>query len=246
MPATTSEADIVFNRANVALAKSQRLIASWLPPKTSDESANAKTEEDLDREEQEIFTPVPDQLGLGAPLPKDVPDGAVKRRDLSSNEALRKRLLGKNANKIQSKSLPAVHGSSTPLPGKNTLAGNKKGDLSRSGPVHARYSAATSDDEDDEGGRSSLGKSKKRATKSEETIPNLGSKSLPEAEDDESNEEGRASSKTQPSSVAQSTTSSVKRARAANFLDEMLAEKAQRKKKKKNKNKQKEATGNNE
>ena len=60
MPATTSEADIVFNKANIALAKSQRLIASWLPPRTAEELANAKSEEEIEKEEQEIFAPMPE------------------------------------------------------------------------------------------------------------------------------------------------------------------------------------------
>jgi len=55
-----SEADIVFNRANVALAKSQRLIASWLPQRTPEELANAKTEEELEKEDQDLFAPVPE------------------------------------------------------------------------------------------------------------------------------------------------------------------------------------------
>ncbi len=60
MPASTSEADIILNRANVALAKSQRLIASWLPPRSSEEIASAKSEEEIEKDEQEIFTPVPE------------------------------------------------------------------------------------------------------------------------------------------------------------------------------------------
>ena len=60
MPVQPSEADIIFNRASVALAKSQRLIASWLPPKTPEELANIKSEEELENEEKEIFTPVPE------------------------------------------------------------------------------------------------------------------------------------------------------------------------------------------
>lgn len=55
-----SEADILFNRANVALAKSQRLVASWLPPLTQEEIKNARTEEEIEKEEQELFTPVPE------------------------------------------------------------------------------------------------------------------------------------------------------------------------------------------
>ena len=57
---TPSDADIVFARANVALARSQRLIASWLPPKTDHELGITKTDEEIEREEQEIFTPVPE------------------------------------------------------------------------------------------------------------------------------------------------------------------------------------------
>jgi hypothetical protein len=57
-----NEADIIFNRANVALARSQRLIASWLPPKTPEELANSnKTEEELQKLEDELFTPVPEK-----------------------------------------------------------------------------------------------------------------------------------------------------------------------------------------
>lgn len=55
-----SEADIIFNRANVALAKSQRLVASWLPPRTEEEMRTAKTDEEIGKEEQELFTPVPE------------------------------------------------------------------------------------------------------------------------------------------------------------------------------------------
>lgn len=60
MAAKPNEADIIFNRANVALAKSQRLVASWLPPRTNDEIKNAKTDDQIEKEEQEMFTPVPE------------------------------------------------------------------------------------------------------------------------------------------------------------------------------------------
>lgn len=60
MAPQSTETDIVLNRANVALAKSQRLIASWLPPRSEEELKKAKSEEELDREEQEIFKPAPE------------------------------------------------------------------------------------------------------------------------------------------------------------------------------------------
>jgi hypothetical protein len=71
MPPTKepSEADIVFNRASVALAKQQRLIASWLPPRTAEEASNAKSAKELELEEQEMFAPVPELLVTNKKLP---------------------------------------------------------------------------------------------------------------------------------------------------------------------------------
>ena len=60
---SVSEADVIFNRTNVALAKSQRLIASWLPPRTEEELRNAKSAEEIEKEEAEIFVPMPDLYG---------------------------------------------------------------------------------------------------------------------------------------------------------------------------------------
>jgi hypothetical protein len=61
MSTPKAEADVIFNRANVSLARSQRLIASWLPPPTAEELSNTKSEEQLQREEDEIFTAVPEK-----------------------------------------------------------------------------------------------------------------------------------------------------------------------------------------
>lgn len=60
MAVSKSESDVILNRANVALARSQRLVASWLPAQTDHELASTKTEEELQREEDEIFTAVPE------------------------------------------------------------------------------------------------------------------------------------------------------------------------------------------
>jgi hypothetical protein len=53
------ETDVILNKANVALARSQRLVASWLPPKTAEEQ-DTKSEEEIQREEDEIFTAMPE------------------------------------------------------------------------------------------------------------------------------------------------------------------------------------------
>ncbi|CAG8386622.1 unnamed protein product [Penicillium salamii] len=92
----TSESDVILNRANVALSRSQRLVASWLPQ--TDEPT--KTDEELQKEEDEIFTAVPETLGIGAPLPQKAADGSWNRSDLDSNDKLRKQLLGKNYDRV--------------------------------------------------------------------------------------------------------------------------------------------------
>ncbi|CAG8140167.1 unnamed protein product [Penicillium salamii] len=96
MSKTKSESDVILNRANVALSRSQRLVASWLPQ--TDEPT--KTDEELQKEEDEIFTAVPETLGIGAPLPQKAADGSWNRSDLDSNDKLRKQLLGKNYDRV--------------------------------------------------------------------------------------------------------------------------------------------------
>ena len=58
-PKVPSEADIVFNRANLALARHKKLVASWLPP-LPNEQANQKSADELDKDEEEMFAPVPE------------------------------------------------------------------------------------------------------------------------------------------------------------------------------------------
>jgi hypothetical protein len=59
-----SEADIISNRINVRHADKLRLIASWLPAPTPEELSSAKTLEELEHEEKEMFAPVPELLVL--------------------------------------------------------------------------------------------------------------------------------------------------------------------------------------
>lgn len=68
-----AETDVILNRANVALARSQRLVASWLTPTNGDGDGDGaqpqpKSEEDLQREETELFTPVPETYVFSFPL----------------------------------------------------------------------------------------------------------------------------------------------------------------------------------
>jgi hypothetical protein len=59
MVSTRFEDDVLLNKVNIALAKSQRQIASWLPPKKT-EDTQAKSEKEIEKEEQEMFIPAPE------------------------------------------------------------------------------------------------------------------------------------------------------------------------------------------
>lgn len=63
--------ETIFARANLALARSQRLVASWLPSPTADELANEPSEEELQKQEEDIFVAVPEKyvVYIRAPHP---------------------------------------------------------------------------------------------------------------------------------------------------------------------------------
>lgn len=82
MSLSKSESDVILNRANVALSRSQRLVASWLPEKPSDEPT--KTDEELQKEEDEIFTAVPETYALN-PLPQ-IPKLSTNAKLASASE----------------------------------------------------------------------------------------------------------------------------------------------------------------
>ncbi|MCJ1431043.1 hypothetical protein MMC27_000393 [Xylographa pallens] len=206
MPApTTSEADIIFNRANVALAKSQRLIASWLPPRTEEELRNVKSDEEIEREEQETFAPVPELLGLGAPLPQEIKNGDERRQELSSNDKLRKQLLGKEFAKLYGRTGSAA---------KKDLGNMPLGSKPRPVPIKL----AVDDNAEEDVGRSSLGKPKRKA----------------EAEllDAEREDGGIDNNEPLPRSNTRGKGSTSSSKRGSTYLDEVLAEKLRKKKKK--------------
>ncbi|KAL9614888.1 MAG: hypothetical protein Q9167_000630 [Letrouitia subvulpina] len=152
----SSEVDIILNRANVALAKSQRLVASWLPPRSEEELKKAKSEEELDREEQEIFKPAPESLGLGAKIPENIKDGDVQRQKLSANDELRRQLLGRDFLKMQAKVKGGRDGMGRVVPGSGPL-------MARSAPRPEPVKRPIQEEsEEDEGGRSLLGKASKK------------------------------------------------------------------------------------
>ena len=104
MAGTTSEADVVMNRINVALARSQRLINSWLPPKPNEEEGGTAQARE---EREEDFKPMTEKGGIGSLVAfgeEGLPDGAFRRNKLSSNDKLLEQLIGKKAARAKRKS----------------------------------------------------------------------------------------------------------------------------------------------
>ncbi|PYH97472.1 hypothetical protein BO71DRAFT_417046 [Aspergillus ellipticus CBS 707.79] len=231
MATSRAKTEIILNKANVALARSQRLVASWLPSSTTEDQANIKSEEELQREEDEIFTAVPETLGVGAPLPTKAADGSWNRTELDSNDKLRRQLLGRNYKKVMATAsstkgnTPASAGSA----GRHTVNG-----------ASSSTAKGLEEDEDEEEGRTSLVGKKNIASgkkrKVDSWIPPVSEPSV-----DRDNETKRTSPSDDGNGDptdrhGQQTGPSLQpsrgRKKATSFLDEILAERSKKRKKK--------------
>jgi hypothetical protein len=220
-----SQADIIFNRTNVALARSQRLIQSWLPPKPEAENQESAANQDDDddfRGDSEIG-------GIGSAAQKDdsgLPEGAFKRRNPGANDKLLDSLLGKKAanahRKAQALAKSATAQSQTaPKPAVKETAKRP----------------ALDSDSDDEGGRAAAFKSKRpRPSKPQ---PKISEEATENDTDARVEDEEVKANVTEPSPEAPQETSTASktggRKRPASYLDELLGQKANKKNKKKKK-----------
>ncbi|KAI9752905.1 MAG: hypothetical protein M4579_005423 [Chaenotheca gracillima] len=244
---STSQADIVQNKLNLFVANQQRLLASWLPPPTAEETARAaKSEEEREREDQAIFTPVPANLGVGAKLPSEHHEGHGGASGSMTQDRLRKKLLGKRSTHRAADE----HSRSVPLRDSQWTA------TSRDSTSHKERRTGREEEEDDgeeeEAGRSALGRAKKmkRTSPMAEGAPGSqgrqsgGPRQLHEDAGTGTDSEEQKLSPSAPQQKASTagsarpTTGTEKKKKSTgNYLDEMLAEKALRKKKKKKKTK---------
>ncbi|GAD94900.1 conserved hypothetical protein [Paecilomyces variotii No. 5] len=215
MTTSQSEADVIFNRANIALARSQRLVASWLPPKSDAELAEqTKSEEELQIEEDEIFTAVPEKLGLGAPLPKATEDGSWNRTELSSNDKLRQQLMGKGYAK-------AMAAKQRQLQLQQNM--NKRPDQGKAGTKSSARTEEADDDDDEEEGRSSLGNKKRK-------VAATGAEDGANEETVESKEASASASASAPVPGTESGRGKKKK-KTGSYLDELLSQRSKKKKK---------------
>lgn len=239
-----NEADIIFNRANIALARSQRLVASWLPPRTtttSEESNTSGLDDKQDDDDDEIFTAVPERfvsppsltidnwwlrlmsvvcrLGLGAPVPVKDAFNTLNSSGGSSNkldDKLRQRLLGRNAKKFMQQQQQ-----------QKQQAAQARGKTGQSDDVIAKGNKEIEDEDDEEEGRTSLGKKKHTQPKQRTKVE------TEKNEDTDDVNETNINDSTEPQIPTIPTIPSNKRKKTGkvSYLDELLQDRKKKKKK---------------
>ena len=149
------------------------------------------------------------RLGLGAPLPEEIPDGDWRRQNLTSNDKLRKQLLGKDFPKLQARKLE-----------KNRMGSTTSQMVGKTRPALVKRHMEDDVDDEGEAGRTSLGKAKRQSAGVQasrgEDDSDLAIRPPGHGKADPAYHNGR-------------------RKPVSNYLDEVLAEKSQRKKHKKRK-----------
>lgn len=160
------------------------------------------------------------RLGVGAPLPEKAADGSWNRTELSSNDALRKQLLGRNYDKFMKAKQAAAKVGVSALAGKTAASGSGSG------------SAAAEDDEDDdeeeEGRVSMVGKKRRRRIGQASAAPApaaAGATTTAGNAEDAGGKAGNGMVETGPTATAKG------RKKATSYLDELLAERSKKRKK---------------
>ena len=223
-----SQADIIFNRTNVALARSQRLIQSWLPPKPQAEDQDS-TNSPANQDDDDDFRGDSEIGGIGSAAQRDdsgLPEGAFKRRNPGANDKLLDSLLGKKAANAHRKA-QALAKSATAQPQtapKPTVKETSK-------------RPAQDSDSDDEGGRAAAFKSKRpRPSKPQPKVPEEATVNDTKARVADDNVKANVTEPSpEPPQETITTSKPGGRKRPASYLDELLGQKANKKNKKKKK-----------
>jgi hypothetical protein len=221
---TTSDPDVIFNRLNIALARSQRVLNSWIPSKSE-----AKEATHVDDHPEDEFKSMHEKPGLESKAAyaddDDLPDGAIQRKKLASNDKLLEQLLGSKAAQAKKKSKE---------PGKSMSASRHT--ASKQLTTRSKALREVDSGEDEEGGRAAAFKSKqtKYHRKSSNPDTTIEDERLDVQVDSEQvtatkNHKDDESSPGVPSNTPQSSS----KRKPTSYLDEMLAQRANKKSKKK-------------
>ncbi|KAK3712931.1 hypothetical protein LTR37_008816 [Vermiconidia calcicola] len=223
---TTVDADVILNRINVALARSQRLVNSWLPPKPEESDAREDSND-------EDFRSMTETGGIGSRAAYDddqgLPDSlTLPRRKIGPNDKLLEQILGKKAAQAKRKERDAGKGMSVskhaaPKP----IVGQ---------PKDVQPKSAESDDED-EGGRAAAFRSRKpgKVTKEKDVPWTLSSGESVVVDAGPNAAHDHVQDRETTSAMASEPNDRPAKRKAGSYLDEVLAQNAKKKKKKKHK-----------
>lgn len=246
-----SQADIILNRTNVALARSQRLIQSWLPPKPHQDQPAAAADE-REQEDEDDFRGDSEVGGIGSSAQRatddsGLPEGAFKRRNPGANDKLLDSLLGKKAANAHRKAQALAKSAASGTGGGAGIqaAQGATSKPSAREPQKKRSAQDDSDSEEEESGRAAAFKSKRSKPSApplrrtpEDSVESGGAN----ADGAEAGEPGReaeggleAPRETTTAPAAVKSGGGGGRKRPASYLDELLGQKANKKSKKKKK-----------
>jgi len=221
--ATSQElADIILNRQAVALARSRRLVQSWLPQKPTTADEELPNPQPTAGEEDDDWEGMTELQGVGSKRKAEdegVLDG-LKRKKLSSDNKLLELLLGKKAAQARRKTLETSRyggRAAAPKP------------LEKGGIVPQQRDIS----EDEEEGRAASFKSRKSKAKPVLVAPEPELDGQDESMDAEEGKD--AEPRVQPRSAKEEPPPPAKKRKAGSYLDEILNQKAAKQGKKKKK-----------
>merc|ERR1712070_621968 len=216
-----SEADIILNRTNVALARSQRLIQSWLPPKPSEESA--ATQSTPAEDDEDDFKGLDETAGIGSKRTAEdegLPDGALRRKKLASNDKLLEQILGKKSAQQKKKQDANKNSIKASLPAKQV-------------PVQPTRPQEPDSEEEEEEGRAAAFKSKKRKANppmprsADSPARDVGAQtSSKQEEGTRDNRDAVHAAEPQPTKDEDSEDERPPKRKTGSYLDELLSQKA--------------------
>lgn len=154
---------------------------------------------------------------MGAPLPEKAADGSWNRTELSSNDKLRKQLLGRNYDKVV-KEAAANKASSL-------KAGSASSQIGKTAASAATPGKTESSDDEEEGRSAMVGKKKR--------MGNLA-KTHPAAAGDETQTVDQVDAGIEPSPAKETSAKSApskNRKKTTSYLDELLAERSKKRRK---------------
>jgi hypothetical protein len=217
----TVDVEALINRQNVGLARSKRILNSWLPAKREHEAAAEEEEDDAD------IVPMVESAGLGSKVAYEEHEGgdgvSLPRKKLSSNDKLLEQIIGSKAAHARKKQRMEDTSS------KNV---NERS-MSKQYANRTKQEQAKEDqsEDEDEGGRAATIASRRR------DVPRAKVESQTESQEkdgsdaegaDEFTQRGKASTNV----VTFKPEDNSSKRKKGSYLDEMLAQKSRKKKKK--------------